>query len=82
MANEDRSSRHYFCPRHEDRKHGWATIRLLDAATVRFDCRVSAVPEVRQTPAVRPRYRQASVRQVHWQVDEPVRPWGRPSDET
>ena len=28
--NKDGSSRHYFCPRQADRKHGWATVRLHD----------------------------------------------------
>jgi hypothetical protein len=32
--NKDRSSRHYFCPRQDDGKHGWATIRLFDARAV------------------------------------------------
>jgi hypothetical protein len=32
--NKSGTSRHYFCPRQDDRKHGWATVRLHDALGV------------------------------------------------
>ena len=32
--NKSGTSRHYFCPRQDDRKHGWATVRLHDARGV------------------------------------------------
>jgi hypothetical protein len=50
--NKDGSSRHYFCPRQDDRKHGWATVRLHDARGVPIRDPIKAAEACRAVAAI------------------------------